>query len=173
MTIKKQFTLLITGIIIVPVLCIIFLPLYHYINSPQRYMLKGYEEIHESDFDLLSEDDWAELKKEILFLPPKMQAAVFIDNTAVISTIPEITPETVFMPKELFEFIRNTSEEYNYQFHSPKHRKNRNHETNTKQKPPFTILYRISVQNKQTKKTFSSSFYYPVFLIFFIFNSLI
>ncbi len=171
MTIKKQFTLLITGIILVPAICMIFLPLYHYFNSPQRYMLREYEQIRESGFEIMTENDWDELKEKILYLPPKMQAAVFIDNTAVISTIPEIVPETTFLPKELFEFIRNTSEEYDYHFQAPDQRHERNKEIKSKRRPPYTVLYRSKVQDRQKKKGFSSSLYYPMLLIFFIFET--
>ena len=171
MTIKKQFTLLITGIITVPALCLIFLPLYHYFNSPQRYMLREYNEIRESGFDTMTENDWEELKEKIVFLPPKMQAAVFIDNTAVISTIPEIIPNKVFLPKELFEFIRNTSEEFDYHFQSPDRHNSKSNDKASRKKTPYTILYRSSVQDRLKKKTFSSSLYYPVFLIFFIFET--
>lgn len=170
MTIKKQFTLLITGIIIVPLLCSILLPLYHYLNSPQRYMLKDFEEIRETRFESMKDDDWAELRKRILAIPANVQAAVFIENTAVMSTIPGIESNSNFGPKELFDFIKNTSEEYDYQFQSPDQRTIRTDETRNRRRPPYTILYRYQIKKVSKNRTLPNRFYYPIFVIFFVFE---
>ena len=43
MKIRSQFNLLILCIIVVPLFIVVMLPVYHYMNSPQRFLLKGYK----------------------------------------------------------------------------------------------------------------------------------
>ena len=166
MKIKKQFKFLITGIIIVPALCIILLPLYHYFSSPQRFLLKGYREIRSVNSDSMTENEWDILKEQLKHIPPRMQTAVFIDNTAFISTIPEIQEGKTFSSKDIFEFIRNTSENYEYQFQAPDRRfqKERN------KKPAYIVLLRAKTEDHYKKRRFSESFYYPAFVVFAIFE---
>lgn len=166
MKIKNQFKFLITGIIIVPALCIILLPLYHYFSSPQRFLLKGYNEIRNVNSDSMTENEWNELKEQLKHVPPRMQTTVFIDNTAFISSIPEIKEGSTFSSKELFEFIRNTSENYEYQFQSP----NRRYNGKREKKPAFIVLLRANVEDRNRKIKFSESFYYPAFILFAIFE---
>lgn len=170
MTIKRQFSFLITVIILVPALCMIILPVYHYFTSTQRFLLKEYKEIRYSDFESMTEENWNELKEQILHLPPRVQASVFIDNKAVISTIPDIPSDSLFSPKELFDFIKNTSEEYDYQFQSPYQSNFKKNKSDRKKRPSYILLYRHPVQNRKSSM-FSYSFYYPFFIVYFLFET--
>src|SRR5574344_538478 len=119
MKIKTQLNIFIAGIIVVPLLCMIIIPFYHYFSSPQRFLLKGYQEIRAMGNMNLSETDWEDLETQLKLVPPNVQTIVYINKTIVISTYPEFKPGTVREPAVLFDFIRDTSNTYDYQFQSP------------------------------------------------------
>lgn len=123
MKIKTQLNIFIAGIVVVPLLCMIIIPVYHYFSSPQRFLLKGYQEIRAMGNMNLSETDWNDLETQLKLVPPNVQTIVYINKTIVISTYPEFKPGTIIEAGALFDFIRESSNMYDYQFQSPgKHR---------------------------------------------------
>src|SRR5574344_270941 len=184
MKIRTQLNCFIVGIVIVPLLCAILIPVYHYFSSPQRYLLKGYQEIRELGSINMSENDWDDLKNELQRVPPNVQTVVYINNTIMISTYPELPAGTCIEAAAFFDFVRDTSDIYDYQFQSPRYERHfvqkdvdseeqetvRQGKTNKKELP-FLIVSRSKVsEDKVQKSHLINKFYIPAFIFFFIFE---
>jgi len=187
MKIRTQLNIFIIGIITVPLLCMIFIPAYHYFSSPQRFLLKGYQEIRAIGEMNMSDNDWENLEKQLKRVPPNVQTIVYMNKTIAISTVPEFPAGTVVEPAELFDFIRKTSNLYDYQFQSP-----RMHRFTDKQPDdeaaddgdgahfdkagdkmlPFIVVSRSKVPGGNGQKEhFIDRFYLPFFIFFLIFEA--
>lgn len=118
MKIKNQISLLITGILILPTLCMVLFPIYTYYNSPRRFLMKGYREIRKINEANLSESDWNQIQNYIEKIPPEVQIMIFFNSKIILSTIPEIKTGSTHNPKELFDFVQTTNSSYDYQFQS-------------------------------------------------------
>jgi signal transduction histidine kinase len=193
MKIRTQLNCFIVGIILVPLLCAILVPLYHYYSSPQRFLLKGYQEIRQLGTINMSENDWDDLKDQLQRVPPNVQTVVYMNKTVVISTFPELPAGTFIEPGEFFDFIRNTSGTYDYQFQSPRYQRhfdqeepsaqnqnddgdlNSTNQINSVKKQkrdyPFMVLSRSKVSDERVQKShIIERFYIPAFIIFFVFE---
>ncbi len=126
MKIRTQLRLLILFMVLVPLLCAMSLPLFQYINSPQRYLLKGYKDVRKLEGLDISEDDLDKLGVQLKKIPPNLETMVYYNSTVIISSVPEIKAGSSMTPMELFEFLRTTSGGYYYQLQSlgmrPTHR---------------------------------------------------
>lgn len=184
MKIRTQLNWFIVGIIIVPLLCMIIIPTYHYFSSPQRFLLKGYNEIRAIGNMNMSETDWEDLEKQLKRVPPNVQTIVYMNKTIVISTYPEFPAGTIVEPTALFEFIRDTSNVYDYQFQSPgRHRFSEKDDTTAdtdvaqvqkseKKMYPFMVLSRAKVSSHDTDSgKLIDRFYIPVFTLFLFFEA--
>ena len=58
MTLKKQFTLLASIIITIPILCIAFIFIYNYLKSSDRLLIKEYTELKKNQSSLYNKEDW-------------------------------------------------------------------------------------------------------------------
>lgn len=95
MTLKKQFTLLASIIITIPILCIAFIFTYNYLRSADRLLIKEYSELKKNQSSLYTKEDWKTIYSSINSLPPDVDAALVSENSIVIiSTIPEIPVAT-------------------------------------------------------------------------------
>src|SRR5574344_1158000 len=183
MKIKTQLNLFIGGIIIVPLLCMIIIPVYHYFSSPQRFLLKGYKEIRAIGNMNMSETDWQDLEEQLKRVPPNVQTIVYMNKMIVISTYPEFPAGTIIESSALFEFIRSTSNVYDYQFQSPgRHKFTDKTEEATSEKSlkvakkeyPFMVLSRSKVPDASESSThFIDRYYLPMFIIYLLFEAFI
>ena len=114
MKIRTQLNILILGIILIPLVSIIALPLYHYATSSERRLLNGYKQIREMGEYDLSEDDWEMIRLEINNIPPTVQVAIYYDYSVLISNIPELKAGSILTPGEIWGFITSTNNEYDY-----------------------------------------------------------
>ena len=115
MKIKTQFTILIAAIALVPLACAVSFPIYHYLTSPQRYLMKGYKELKKLNRSGLSESELDEIREMIRFIPSDMQIAIYNDPSIIISNIPDLKAGTKLSIFDIFTFISETSNEYDYQ----------------------------------------------------------
>lgn len=91
MTLKKQFSILASFIIAIPIFCVIFLFTYNYINSSDRILIKEYTQLKKNSADLYSQEDWQTIFESISDLPPDVDGAIISEsNKILISTIPEL-----------------------------------------------------------------------------------
>lgn len=171
MKIKNQISLLITGIIILPTLCMILFPIYTYYNSPRRFLMKGYKEIRKINEAKLSESDWNQIQNYIEKIPPDVQILVFYNSKIILSTIPELKTGSTHNPKELFDFVQTTNSAYDYQFQSffledqPKEARGGNH------KNKGLIISRFDAKEKSSLKRIPK-FMMHIFFVVLVFETL-
>jgi len=119
MKIRTQLNLLVLGMVLIPFACLTAIPVFQYFTSPQRYLLKGYKEIRALNGIDLSEDDWNNLEEQLKAIPINVQTIVYHDARILISSFPDIKAGTEISPVALFDYIRSTSDTYDYQVQSP------------------------------------------------------
>jgi signal transduction histidine kinase len=120
MKIKQQFRHLLLAVTVIPLLCAVFLPVYHYFTSPERILIKGYRQIIKLDELSLSEYDRKRLYQHLLHMPPDMEVALIQNHARILlSTIPELKTQTTMTDVQFWNFFRTTSKQYFYQISSP------------------------------------------------------
>lgn len=122
MKIKKQFILLVTFLIAIPVLCVLYMASLHYLRSPDRVLLNGTKEIKRIEIQSkkFSKKDWMKLRETMKLLPPDVQAVLTDDEDYVIySTIPEIKLGEIKSENDIWKMMAETSNIYFYQFTTP------------------------------------------------------
>ena len=123
MKIQTQFRLLIAAIIIIPLLCMISVPVHYYLTSSQRYLMQGYKQIREIGELDVSDNDWDELEEQLEGIPPNVQVAVVYDSSVIISTIEDLPVGTAVDVLSLFTLMHDTAGSYDYQLQSPLHKR--------------------------------------------------
>ena len=118
MKIKNQISILIAGIIILPILCLILFPVYAYFSSPKRFLMQGYEQVRAINEQNFSEDDWDKILAQLEKIPPEVQLIIYYDSTVILSTIPDIETGAAIAPEQIFDFVQATNDSYDYQFQS-------------------------------------------------------
>lgn len=118
MKICTQLKLLILFMVLVPFFCALSLPVFHYLTSPQHYLLNGYKQIRDLDRLELSDRDWNELGQQLKKIPPDIQTLVYYNSMVLLSSVPEIPAGTNMPALDLFDFIRSTSNYFDYQLQS-------------------------------------------------------
>jgi signal transduction histidine kinase len=120
MKIKNQFKLFIAGIIIVPTICMISLPIYHWLTSPERLLLHDYKQLRKMSELPLTERDWDTIKDILHTVPPEVEFIVVANHSDILlATIPEYKNKKQIDDHDLFEYIKSTSRTYFYQVVSP------------------------------------------------------
>lgn len=162
MTIKKQFVLLSSLIITIPLLSILFIITHRYLTSSQRLIMSGSENIEKSYKKTYSKQEWADIKNEFKNLPPDVEALVLKKNSEnetyliVLSTISDYQSGTTIDVEDFWSEIQNSSPRFFYQFSKI------NDDENT--------LYatRIPKKKQQQDKTPKPNIVYP--LLYFLFG---
>ena len=118
MKIKRQFFILSSFIISIPILCSFFIILHTYIHSPNRYLIEGSMPNGKLDLPNLSDEDIDNLQKSLKMLPQEVQAILCrtADRKIIYSTVPEIKPGIYMKRDEIWNFATRTSDKYFYQF---------------------------------------------------------
>lgn len=114
MTVKRQLTLLISLIICLPVFTALIIYGY-YCNSSKRLLLSSYRRSPEKADVSLTSDDLNSIKKSILSLSPKVEAALIVKDRIIESTIADFPqPGTTLQEGDLWKIIKQTGEKFYY-----------------------------------------------------------
>ena len=76
MKIKKQFIILSSLIISIPILCSIFIIVHTYIHSPNRYLLSGYSESARQELDALTNNNSTTIERALKMVPKDVETLV-------------------------------------------------------------------------------------------------
>ena len=173
MRIKNQILLLINLIIIIPAFAIGFIPFYHFMNRPSRYLIKDFSEVA-SQFKNnteVSEQDFRNMEKHLQSYPATLDLMIFANNSILLSTIPELKTGTAITKEQLFDFISSTSNYYKYQLRSSSHFLNDADDKTESNKIKCMIISRTKIESTK-ETTFRMIFYFPTILVFIIFETL-
>ncbi len=143
MKIKKQFAILTTLIISIPILCSAFILIHTYMHSPNRYLMQGSANLNTNTFSLLSDKEKHKLENSLKMLPQEVETLLYrlSDRKILYSTIPEIKTGSYIPREEIWHFISETNDEYFYQFS----RKSYSSEQTV-------LLTRLAIQNFNTEQ---------------------
>lgn len=119
MKIKKQFVLLITIIVAIPVLSLCFLIFERYANSPKRFLIHNYE--NSEYIKNASEAETKSIFDIISKLPKNVEYLLISDDYKIIftSNFPEISLHENVSWTFLNELIQESSKDYIYQISKP------------------------------------------------------
>ncbi|MCR5763461.1 MAG: HAMP domain-containing histidine kinase [Treponema sp.] len=171
MKIRSQLVQLIIFMVFIPFACMLIFPVYQYISSPQRHLLKGYKEIRALGNIDFTDKDWSVLEQQIKTIPPNVQALVYYNSMVLISTMPEIKAGREMSPSDILELINTTSNMYDYQIQSPE----RGHpqkafSSSIRHPPKYLVLSRMKMLDHR-KHNFKD-LYTVAFLTLLIFESI-
>ncbi len=116
MTIKKQFILLSSIIVIIPILTIVFIIIQHYLNSPRSVMMEAYQSLIEENQNEYSETDLKIIRQTLEKISPDFEFTLFSREKVLISTIPEIKKNDTINTNILINLINSSSKKYIYQY---------------------------------------------------------
>ena len=146
MTVKRQLTLLISLIICLPVFTALIIYGY-YCNSSKRLLLSSYRRSPEKADVSLTSDDLNSIKKSILSLSPKVEAALIVKDRIIESTIADFPqPGTTLQEGDLWKIIKQTGEEFYYLTETP---------LGSDRKHLVLLVSRISKKRNQTNMFYS------------------
>ena len=178
MKIKKRLRILILVIILLPVSSLLAIFLYHYITSPERFLMKGYKEIRALGEIELSDNVWNVIESRLKGIPSGVEVAVFYDGKIISSNMPEIKPGLAVQDRDLFRFIHSSSNKYDYQFqeiivpgtkpddaefHRDKPRRRRN---------SVLFISRMNISDSGLRESITGSFFFPGIVFMFIFETI-
>lgn len=118
MTIKKQFFILSSIIIAIPIFIIGIVYFQKYLNKPDRILINGTEKIKRFKTREISKKDKKALMDILKILPPDVESCIFIEPSGkIIFTNFSDSQITVNSnKKDVFGFINASSDNYFYQF---------------------------------------------------------
>lgn len=116
MTIKKQFILLSSIIVTIPILTIFFIIIQHYLSSPRSVMLETYNNLLEENHNEFSEKDLQIIRQTLERISPDFEFVLFSREKVLISTIPEIKKSDTVNTAVLINLINSSSKKYIYQY---------------------------------------------------------
>lgn len=116
MTIKKQFILLSSIIVTIPILTIFFIIIQHYLSSPRSVMLETYNNLLEENQNEFSEKDLQIIRQTLERISPDFEFVLFSREKVLISTIPEIKKSDTVNTAVLINLINSSSKKYIYQY---------------------------------------------------------
>ena len=107
MKLKRQFYLLSTLIISIPILFSAFIIIHTYMHSPNRYLIKGSAQLSKTDFPLISEQDLNNIQTSLKMLPQGVEAALCrtSDYKILYSSMPEIEYGTNMSKADILSFV--------------------------------------------------------------------
>ena len=119
MTIKTQLRVFLLGIIAVPLLYLIAVPIYHYATRPERILMSGYKQIRKMNKLSISERDIEVLKQVMRTLPPHVEFILLCRQKILLTNFAEYKGLFELEEESLFKHMNETSEKYFYQLVSP------------------------------------------------------
>ena len=120
MKIRNQLRLFMAGIIVAPVLCALFFPIYHYLTRPEKMLMRGTEQIRRMSSLPLTERDTEEIKDMMRKMPPKVEFMLISESWGVLMTnFPEFEGEAKIDKNSFLDYMASTSGDYFYQLVRP------------------------------------------------------
>ena len=116
MTIKKQFILLTSIIVTIPILTIIFIFIQNYLSSPRASMIEQYNNLVEEYKYEYTEKDLEIIHRTLERISPDFEFVIFAKDKIIISTFPELKKDDYVSKDVLISIIDTTAKQYIYQY---------------------------------------------------------
>ena len=143
MTIKKQFFILSSIIIAIPLFIISIVCFQKYLNKPERILIDGSDKIKKFKTRDISKKDKKALMEILRILPPEVESCIFIEPSGkiIFTNFSDSRISITSTKEDIFGFINTSSDNYFYQF------------TRIKlSEEEATMIARIPLKNKNKNK---------------------
>lgn len=115
MKIRGQFAALVALIVAIPLSCVLYFPIYHYLTSSDRMLMNGSNLISELEQSGLSEKDVSRIGKLLNDMPSDVQTAVFSSTFDLIaSNIPEFSDVQSLDYSSFWKFVEDNHNFYQF-----------------------------------------------------------
>lgn len=118
MKIKRQITLLISGIIIIPLLSVFIISMILFWDSSKKTMIEEFNQVRIKNEGNLPFEDWENLNSFISRLPNKVEIVIVFKNNIIFSNMKGFENNDNVFLKNIFTLVRETSDKFNYHFES-------------------------------------------------------
>lgn len=120
MKIKTQLNIFKLGVIFVPLLCAIVLPLYYFMTRPDRIFTDDYKKIRKAVVHPVSAQDEKKIISLLKNLPRGVDFILIGDDDKILFTnIPELKTNPSYSKMEIISFLDDTMDKYFYQIVAP------------------------------------------------------
>ncbi|MCR5724591.1 MAG: HAMP domain-containing histidine kinase [Treponema sp.] len=120
MKIKNQLRLFLIGVIAVPPICALFLPIYHWYTRPERMLINSYKQVRKFSDEPVSKRDISVLQELLKTMPPEVELLLVEDHSTILmTTMPDFKGIKNIDDESLFSYIKKTSRSYFYQMVTP------------------------------------------------------
>ena len=144
MKIKTQFSLFLTGIVLIPVLVFICVAIFRYNNRPESLLVPDYKEISEMSVVAVDSRSWTELRNKLQQMPNRVEIVVLNHEGIVLfSTIQSVPQNISLSDSDIMNLVRNT-DEYIYQINMAPE----------KTASPYCIITRMPVRGRNNRPFF-------------------
>lgn len=116
MTIKKQFILLSSVIVLIPILTICFIVIQNHIRSPRTSMIEQYNDLVEQNQDEYTEQELQIIFRTLKRISPAFEFVIFSRNKVVLSNLEELKKDDFVSYEVLISIINKSSKKYIYQY---------------------------------------------------------
>lgn len=120
MKIKRQLSLLILGMIVIPIITSVLVPFVLYRTSYRTSLMYDYGKFNDKMELHFSDSDLTEIKNFISQVPNDVQVAVIYNRRVLISNFLELKEKSNISSADLFHLMQSTKQNYDYQLHSLK-----------------------------------------------------
>lgn len=92
-----------------------------FLENSKQYLIHGTQALQQYESKKLSEKDLNELYQNIKLLPNDVECLIFSgdSNEILFSTIPDFSTDTIISTTQLWDYMKNTSDNFFYQFTAP------------------------------------------------------
>ncbi len=160
MTIKKQFILLSSIIVIIPILSICYILIQNHLRSPRISMIEQYNNLVEENQDEYTEQDLKIIYRTLQRISPAFEFVIFSRNKVVISNLEELKKDDFISFDVLIDLINSSSKKYIYQYR-------RINDSKESEGRDFYLLTRIIRNGKKLNRMYTT-FSFLLFLIIVI-----
>jgi signal transduction histidine kinase len=159
MKLKNQLSILVTGIVVLPLLTAAIFSLYMYFRSPRRFFPRGYYEIKRLNELNLAEEEKKALQDFLETVPHEIEISVIFRGKVIFSTIPQISAGAPLHENDIIQLMNETNLQYDYQFQTL------NFSAENSAGSRATVISRFDPRGRGEKKRPFFRFFYPSVVI--------
>lgn len=117
MTIKKQFIMLSSIIIAIPLLIMLFVFIQKYLNTSERILINGTDKVRKFTASEISKKDKKALIKILKILPQEVESCIYLESSdkIIFTNFSDAQINLNTTKQELFYFMNTSSENFFYQ----------------------------------------------------------
>lgn len=118
MHIKRQISLLIITLLILPLACVIVFPMFYYSQISDSSLMQRFQAERQKNPTILSDKSWNQVRRFIEQKPRDIEILVIHDKKLLFSTFTDMPEDFNLTLNDFYSYLKATFSEYNYQIQS-------------------------------------------------------